>query len=75
MKRTVKLLDGKYEIQKDDGTGAMLFLRHGETWPAGQALFQYAGMVAALVDRVAELEDEIAALVHPHDLLKYRSQK
>jgi len=64
MIRAVKLLDGKYEVRIEDGTGAMLFLRNGEPWPGGQALFQHAGLVAALVDRVADLE---SALIHEYN--------
>lgn len=63
MNRVVTLLDGKYEIQIEDLTGIMLFLRNGEPWPGGQERFGHAGMVAALVDRVFELE---AALIHEY---------
>lgn len=74
MKRRIDLNEGKYTIYLSEN-GLLTFYRNGEPWPGGQEAFQFANVVGALAHRVAELEDEIAALVHPHDLLKYRSQK
>lgn len=59
---TVKLLDGKYTINYDNGV--MEFLRHGEAWPAADEL-RFTGVVAALVQRVIELEQAQAKCADP----------
>lgn len=56
---TVNLLDGKYTITYDNGV--MEFMRHGESWPAGNEL-RHTGVVAALVQRVIELESNAASV-------------
>jgi len=57
MKTGVILDSGKYVINFDDSTGEMKFFRNGEDWPAGNEL-RHAKVVAALVQRVIELESK-----------------
>ena len=66
--RRIELDNGKYIIEFND-QGYMKFFRHGEPWPGGQAAFEHAGMILAMVYRIEELErlsgdqiDEIAEL-------------
>lgn len=60
MKKTVKLDDGKYEFDIEDGQ-MVAARRHGEFWLAGYEDRFNNALVAAL-NRVAELEETLQAM-------------
>lgn len=56
--RVISLEDGKYTIAHSNGN--LEFRRHDEKWPAADGL-KHSGVVLAMVQRIEELEDLLAA--------------
>jgi len=69
VKRSIQLEGGKYAVELDDDTAKMTFLRHGEPWPAGQEAFQYAGLVLAMAQELADAQEAVRSSVDYRALL------